>query len=88
MTTEIIKKTLKRHHITQAEVARRMGITPQSLHERIYVSSIACETIERIAEAIGISPSEFYEARYAEENERLRRLVAEQMRTIEILMNK
>jgi hypothetical protein len=42
---------------------------------------------ERIAEALGISPAEFYESQLREENERLRKLVQEQMRTIEVLMN-
>ena len=87
MTQEEIKKTIARSGKTQSEVAEAMGISKQSLNCRLSRSKISVDTIERIAEALGISPAEFYESQLSEENERLRKLVQEQMRTIQVLMN-
>lgn len=87
MTHEEIKKTIARSGKTQSEVAEAMGISKQSLNCRLSRSKISVDTIERIAEALGISPAEFYESQLREENERLRKLVQEQMRTIQVLMN-
>lgn len=88
MTHEEIKKTIARSGKTQREVAKAMGISPQTLNTRLSAKSISVDTLERIAEALGISPAEFYDAQIREENERLRKLVQEQMRTIQVLMNK
>ena len=87
MTHEEIKKTIARSGKTQSEVAEAMGISKQSLNCRLSRSNISVDTIERIAEALGISPAEFFECQLREENERLRKLVQEQMRTIQVLMN-
>lgn len=87
MTHEEIKKIIARSGKTQREVAKAMGISPQALTTRLTASSISVDTIERIADALGISPAEFFNSRLREENERLRMLVQEQMRTIAILMN-
>lgn len=88
MTHEEIKKTIARSGKTQREVAKAMGISPQTLNTRLSAKSISVDTLERIAEALGISPAEFYDNQIREENERLRKLVQEQMRTIQVLMNK
>lgn len=88
MIHEEIKKTIARSGKTQSEVAEAMGISKQSLNCRLSRSKISVDTIERIAEALGISPAEFYESQLREENKRLRKLVQEQMRTIQVLMNK
>lgn len=87
MIHEQIKKAIARSGKTQSEVAEAMGISKQSLNCRLSRSKISVDTIERIAEALGISPAEFYESQLREENERLRKLVQEQMRTIQVLMN-
>lgn len=87
MTHEEIKKTIARSGKTQSEVAEAMGISKQSLSCRLSRSNISVDTIERIAQALGISPAEFFESQLREENERLRKLVQEQMRTIQVLMN-
>lgn len=87
MTPHDIKKTIARSGKTQSEVAEAMGISKQSLNCRLSRSKISVDTIERIAQALGISPAEFYESQLREENERLRKLVQEQMRTIQVLMN-
>lgn len=88
MTHEEIKKTIARSGKTKREVAKAMGISPQTLNTRLSAKSISVDTLERIAEALGISPAEFYENQLREENERLRKLVQEQMRTIQVLLNK
>lgn len=87
MTHEEIKKTIARSGKTKREIAKAMGISPQTLNSRLSAKSISVDTLERIAEALGISPAEFYENQLREENERLRKLVQEQMRTIQVLMN-
>lgn len=87
MTPHDIKKTIARSGKTQSEVAEAMGISKQSLNCRLSRSKISVDTIERIAQALGISPAEFYESQLRDENERLRKLVQEQMRTIQVLMN-
>lgn len=86
MTAEIIKAVIKAHKMTQREVASRIGITPQALYERISVSNITCETIEKIASAIGISPAVFYGEQERQEVYLLRELLAEKERTIQILI--
>lgn len=90
MTPQQIKKIISKHHKTQREIAEKMGMTPQTLQERINAGSISADTIERIAHAIGISPAEFYDediyTSLREENARLRMLVQEQMKTIKALM--
>ena len=88
MTHEEIQKTIARSGKTKREVAKAMGVSPQTLNTRLSAKSISVDTLERIAEALGISPAEFYENQLREENERLRKLVQEQMRTIQVLMNK
>lgn len=92
MTAEQIKKVIRRCGMTQREVAQKIGITPQTLYERIERKNISTSTLESIAKALKISPAEFYEEEMAtkirEENERLRKLVAEQMETIKVLLTK
>lgn len=86
MTAETIKAVIKAHKMTQREVAARLGITPQALYERISAANITCETIEKIAEAIGISPAVFYGEEERQEVYLLRELLAEKERTIQILI--
>ena len=92
MTAEQIKKVIRRCGMTQREVAQIIGITPQTLYERIERKNISTSTLESIAKALQISPAEFYEeeieTKIREENERLRKLVAEQMETIKVLLMK
>ncbi|MBO5018159.1 MAG: helix-turn-helix transcriptional regulator [Alistipes sp.] len=88
MTAEQIRKVIARSGKSQREVARTLGISPQTLQTRLTAKSISADTIERIAAALGISPAEFYETELREENERLRKLVQEQMATIQALLNK
>lgn len=90
MTPEKVRKVIRRHGKTLRYVAEGMGIKPQSLNSRLKAESLTTDTIESIANVLGISPAEFYEddiyLKMREENERLRELVAEQMRTIQSLI--
>jgi transcriptional regulator with XRE-family HTH domain len=90
MTPEKVRKVVRRHGKTLRFVAEGMGIKPQSLNSRLKAESLTTDTIESIANVLGISPAEFYEddiyLKMREENERLRELVAEQMRTIQSLI--
>lgn len=90
MTPEKVRKVIRRHGKTLRFVAEGMGIKPQSLNSRLKAESLTTDTIESIANVLGISPAEFYEEdiylKMREENERLRELVAEQMRTIQSLI--
>lgn len=90
MTPEKVRKVIRRHGKTLRFVAEGMGIKPQSLNSRLKAESLTTDTIESIANVLGISPAEFYEEdiylKMREENERLRKLVQEQMRTITTLI--
>jgi transcriptional regulator with XRE-family HTH domain len=59
MTRDIIKAVAKQRNITYKEIADKMGISVTAL--QISLSrNMTVKTMERIAEAIGISPAEFY----------------------------
>lgn len=48
-------------HISDAEVARRMGISPQLYSSRMKKARFSTEEIERIASAIGVSYVSYFE---------------------------
>jgi transcriptional regulator with XRE-family HTH domain len=51
---------LRAHGVTQIEVANRLGISRQSLDKSLN-RNMTTGRLEEIAEAIGVSPAEFYE---------------------------
>ena len=54
MTTEQkINMALAHAGISQAELARRLGTSPQNLHQRIKRGALRMENMEKIAEACG-----------------------------------
>lgn len=59
MTKEQIISTLKRHNITQRQLAERMGISRQALDYSLN-SDMRASTLERIADAIGCSVGELF----------------------------
>lgn len=60
MTPSQIKHILKQYKTTQRDVAQKMGITPQSLYERLNGQEISISTLQGIAEALNISLSELW----------------------------
>ena len=52
--SEQIKVLCVRQNISQAELARRIGTTPQNFNARIKRGSFTVEEIEQIAEAAGV----------------------------------
>ncbi|MGN0091288.1 MAG: helix-turn-helix domain-containing protein [Alloprevotella sp.] len=54
-----IKKVIKERGLEVREVAKRMGITPTGLSQHIN-GNPSVETLERIANAIGCNPGEFF----------------------------
>ena len=58
MTPSQIKHILKQHKTTQRDVAQKMGVTPQSLYERLNGQEISISTLQGIAEALNISLAE------------------------------
>lgn len=94
MTSEQIKQIIKSANLSMAEVATRMGISKQSLYQRLKVKSISAETIYKIAEATNIPIAVFFDEDIAShitklqsENELLKAVIAEKERTIQILLN-
>ena len=61
MTKETIIAVAKAHGYTQVAIAEAMGISRQALDKSLN-SDLRASTMERIAEAIGISVAEFYGA--------------------------
>lgn len=57
MTKQAIKAILKEYNISQREVAKSMGITPQTLYERLEGKDISISTLTGIAQALNISLS-------------------------------
>lgn len=57
MTKKAIKAILKEYNISQREVAKSMGITPQTLYERLEGKDISISTLTGIAQALNISLS-------------------------------
>ncbi|MGN0309031.1 MAG: helix-turn-helix domain-containing protein [Bacteroides sp.] len=54
-----IKRIIKEKNLEVREVARRMGITPTGLSQHIN-GNPSVETLERIAEAVGCDPADFF----------------------------
>jgi transcriptional regulator with XRE-family HTH domain len=59
MDKATIQDVLRAHGVTQRELAQRLGITRQSLDKSIN-RNLTTGRLEEIANAIGISPAEFY----------------------------
>ena len=95
-----IKKYLSAKKIPRAEVARRMGVSPQSFNSRLHSKEITLSTLQGVADAVNIELAELCAQlsersvedmeliRLRRENEYLRQLLEEKERTIRILMKK
>jgi transcriptional regulator with XRE-family HTH domain len=59
MVAARIRSFLAERQISQAELARRMKISPQALHT-ILVGNPTMATLERIASALGVSPQDLF----------------------------
>lgn len=57
-----VKKVLKKKGLTSGEVAKRMGITPESLSRSIN-GNPSLETLTKIAAAIGCDIADLFEGR-------------------------
>lgn len=55
-----IKEVIKEKGLTVGAVATRMGVAPQAL-SRVINGNPTVEMVERVAEAIGVSPAELFE---------------------------
>lgn len=58
MTKETLRQIFKMYNISQAEVAKRMGISYQALYSRIEAKDISISTLTGIAQALNISLSQ------------------------------
>ena len=56
-----IKELCKERGMTQADLARRLGIRPSSLSQAISRNRLSAEYLERIADALNVSVGELYE---------------------------
>ncbi len=55
-----IKILAREKNISLDALANNLGITPQALSKAIRLNSTKIETLERIAEQLGVSPCEFF----------------------------
>lgn len=97
--TDTLKHILKEHNISYAKVAEKMGITAQSLYQRLHARDISISTLQGIADAINLELSELCallthtehkgyvdELTYLRrENELLKALLEEKERFIELI---
>lgn len=60
MTSKELRKILIDGGYKYAPLARKIGISPQALKNRIDAQEISCSTIEMLAEAMEVSPAYFY----------------------------
>lgn len=61
MTSQELRKKINEAGYKFAPLARKIGISPQALKNRIDAQEISCSTIEMLAEAMEVSPAYFYE---------------------------
>lgn len=60
MTGQELKDKIIKSRIPFTEIAAKTGIAPQSLNSTFKVNDVRSNTIERIAEAMGVDMSYFY----------------------------
>lgn len=97
MTPSQIKHILKLYKMTQRDVAQKMGISPQSLYERLNGQEVSTSTLQGIAMALGIDMLQLYTlaaddineidelTQLRRENELLKEILAEKERTIQLM---
>jgi transcriptional regulator with XRE-family HTH domain len=59
--TKKIKMALAAQNISEAELARRLGVTPGAFNQRMKRGMFATTDLQKIANAIGIKYSFFFE---------------------------
>ena len=56
-----IKELCKERGITQADLARRLGVRPSSLSQAISRNRLSADSLQRIADALHVSVGELFE---------------------------
>ena len=92
MSGEELKISIEKQGVPKAELSRRLGISPQSFSQMLNAADVKSGFIEKICEALNISPAVLYgdeESKHLrEEIAYLKQLLEEKERTIQILMKK
>jgi transcriptional regulator with XRE-family HTH domain len=60
MTGNRLKEILYEKKVSQAQIAKRLGVSQQSFNQMLAAADIKSSLLERIAEALGESMSMFY----------------------------
>lgn len=55
-----IKEVLKEKHITQPELAERMGVSLSDVKQKLGADSLTTATLEKIAAAVGVPVWQFF----------------------------
>jgi transcriptional regulator with XRE-family HTH domain len=58
MRSNLLKAELVKRNITQTELARRLGISPQALSNQLRTGKMGVERAEQIIKLIGLSPEQ------------------------------
>ena len=99
---QIIKELLKEKKMSMRELADRLGCAEPSLHRIVAKNSASLQMIEMLADTFGVSPAVFFSTKYSyteemaryresaliKEIESLRKIIAEQERTIDLLRDR
>ena len=56
-----IKELCKERGITQADLAHRLGVRPSSLSQSISRNRLSADSLQRIADALGVGIGELFE---------------------------
>ena len=56
-----IKELCKERGITQADLARRLGVRPSSLSQSISRNRLSADSLQRIADALNVDVGELFE---------------------------
>ena len=60
MTGRELKEKLDKTDLSQAEIARRLDVIPQSMTQYFKAADVGTNTLERLCEALGVDMSFFY----------------------------
>jgi transcriptional regulator with XRE-family HTH domain len=60
MTGEYLKEFIRKHKVSQSEIARQLGLSQQSFNQMLALNDIKSSLVERVASALHVSMGEIY----------------------------
>jgi transcriptional regulator with XRE-family HTH domain len=60
MTGEYLKEFIRKHKVSQSEIARQLGLSQQSFNQMLALNDIKSSLVERVAAILHVSMGEIY----------------------------